>query len=289
MSAGARYWRVVLDLPREREEVITAELWEQGTLGIELVERDAGIRVIGWFREPGPSASDEESRRSWRLLGAEMVASEAVLPTDWMARYRWLSRPFAVGRGLIVDPREPSAGPLEGGARRLLRLPARAAFGTGSHESTRLAVELLEETPLRGRRVVDVGTGTGILAFVAMIGGAERVVGLDVSIAAGLLAGQNCRLNRLQPAFFVGGLAALGSRAGFDLALVNMLPEEFLPLLRDLARLLRPGGEAILSGIVRERREEVVSRLVEAGFGEPLDRFAGGWAACRMRRLEERA
>jgi len=108
--------------------------------------------------------------------------------------------------------------------RRLLRLPARAAFGTGSHESTSLALELLEDADLQGRRVLDVGTGTGVLAFAALAFGAASVTGFDVDPASPFHARDNSALNGLHPRLFAGRLAALREKPLFDLALVQRRP-----------------------------------------------------------------
>src|SRR5258708_26484175 len=135
------YLRRVYQLAAELEESLVADLWQAGTLGVSTEsEPDGRLRLTAWFEpEPPPPAA-----------GIECLSEDELPDTDWMAEYRRRAVPFPLGRRLWVDPREPEeaaeVAEAEAAAapagRRLLRLPARTAFGTGSHESTALAIEL---------------------------------------------------------------------------------------------------------------------------------------------------
>jgi ribosomal protein L11 methyltransferase len=215
--------------------------------------------------------------------GAELAAEDLVADTDWLAEYRERARPFPVAKSLFVDPREPDEPPVAAPFRRtLLRLPARAAFGIGSHESTSLAVELIETLDLAGRTVLDAGTGTGILAFTALLRGARRAVGYDVDPAAPFHARDNSRLNSLRPLLFAGRSDALRETARFDLALVNIVPEQILPEMPGLVRLLSPAAGLILSGILAECGPEVLDCMRGLGYQEADRRAAGEWIAFRL-------
>jgi ribosomal protein L11 methyltransferase len=269
--------RIRFRLPPHLEDLLVAELWLAGTLGVQSIsEADGGVRVEAYF-------SEESDARPEVPDGVVLEADELLPDADWLAAWRERARPFPVGRTLFIDPREPGEEPVEVPAgRRLLRLPARAAFGTGSHESTALALELLEDTEVAGRRVLDVGTGTGVLAFAALARGARWVAGFDVDPASPFHARDNSALNGLHPRLFAGRLAALRERPGFDLALVNVVPEQILPEMPALVGLLRPGAEAIFSGILAGRGRQVLDRLGSLGFVERDRREAGEWVAFRV-------
>src|SRR5436305_15090084 len=227
--------------PPGLEDAAVAVLWMAGTVGVQsTTAADGRLRLEAWF--------PLESEPFEMIPGAELEVEDTVPDADWFATWRERAQPFPVGRTLWLDPREPEdAAPDIPEGRRLLRLPARAAFGTGSHESTSLALELLEDADLQGRRVLDVGTGTGVLAFAALALGAASVTGFDLDPAAPFHARDNSALNGLHPRLFAGRLAAVRQRPLFDLALVNVVPEQILPEMPGLVRLLRPGGDAILS------------------------------------------
>jgi ribosomal protein L11 methyltransferase len=190
-------------LTPDREDLLVADLWLAGTLGIQSTAlADGRTRVEAWF--------PVDARPAEVGPGVELELEETVPDADWFATWRERAQPFPVGRSLFIDPREPGEEPAavpEG--RRWLLLPARAAFGTGSHESTSLALELLEDADLRDRRVLDVGTGTGVLAFAALLFGARFVAAFDVDPAAPFHARDNSALNGLRPRLFAGRLAAL--------------------------------------------------------------------------------
>jgi ribosomal protein L11 methyltransferase len=275
--------RRVYTLPPDLEESAVALLWMAGTLGVQSTAgADGRLRLEAWFPlEAGPADDLIET-----LPGVELEREETVPDADWFATWRERAQPFPVGRSLFLDPREPREAdnaPVEiPEGRRLLRLPARAAFGTGSHESTSLALELLEDADLHGRRVLDVGTGTGVLAFAALGLGAASVTGFDLDPAAPFHARDNSALNGLHPRLFAGRLAAIRQRPLFDLALVNVVPEQILPEMPDLVRLLDPEGEAILSGILQERGRQVLDRMRGLGLTEKDRRAAGDWVAFRV-------
>ncbi len=219
---------------------------------------------------------------------------------DWIASYRAAARPFPVGRRLWLDPREPEAPkePAPAG-RRTLRIPARGAFGTGSHESTRLILELLEEMDLAGLRVLDLGAGTGVLSLAALAFGARSVLGLDIAPAAVFHARENRRLNGLEgrgPVLVAGTLRALrpappGARfdLGFDLALVNVIPEVIAPDLPLLPPLLGSRAAVVVSGALTASRSAVLAAWRGLGFRPAEERVAGEWLAIRFERELERA
>lgn len=279
--------RLTFRIPAAAEDLLAAELWARGTLGLEVRPADGGLQVEAYFARPlvtGGAAFG--AAEAWRAVGAELLAAVEVPEADWMAGWRAAARPFALGRGFAVDPRDPEgtgAGPGATDGRRLLRLPARRAFGTGSHESTRLAVELLERIAVAGREALDVGTGTGILAFVCLRLGARRVVALDVDPVATFHAAANGRLNRLAPAVLAGSLAALRPDARFDLAAVNIGAAVLRAELPALVERLRPGSDALFSGILAAEGEALEADLAAAGFRVRTIRRAGEWIGWHAR------
>lgn len=294
MADIRRYYLV----PVRLEELFAAELWAAGTLGLEIKPHDGErVRVEAYFDE----ASPEPDLEAMGLEGAEEIETvglEPVPQVDWLARYRENAKPFTVGRRLLLDPREPDEPPCEVPAGRvLLRLPARSAFGVGSHESTRLALELLEdladEGGLAGRPALEIGAGTAVLSFAALRFGARSAIAFDLDPGAPIHARDNSRLNGLFPLHFAGRLAALAApphpRSRFDLLLLNVLPEEILAELPDLANRLAPGGELIFSGILAERGDEILGRVGELGLVERSRRTANEWIAFRLVRAADGA
>jgi len=232
--------------PEERDLLI-AELWELGTAGmVELDERrlraffhdGANFRVLE-ERYPGARRREEEERR------------------DWVQTARNLLQPMEVGERFFLAP-EWRDDPAPPGRFRIAVNPG-MAFGTGVHETTQLALEALERyvTPGVGS-VLDVGTGSGILAQAARLLGAARVYGCDVDpvaveIAAGRFQGMN----------FVGSVDAVRDGA-VDLAVANISPEAIAKLATDLLRALKPGGVLLASGFELQEVETVRKALPEA-------------------------
>ncbi|HEV7671478.1 MAG TPA: 50S ribosomal protein L11 methyltransferase [Thermoanaerobaculia bacterium] len=283
-------------VPARLEDEVAAELWAVGTLGLEIKPHDGErVRIEAYFAEAS-LAPDLSAVRLEDGEEIESIAEEPVVPVDWLARYRENARPFPVGRRLLLDPREPEEGPCEvPTGRLLLRLPARSAFGVGSHESTRLALELLEdlaeEGGLAGRSALEVGAGTAVLSFAALRFGARSAVAFDLDPGAPIHARDNSRLNGLFPRHFAGRLAALAApphpKSRFDLLLVNVLPEEILAELPDLVERLAPGGELIFSGILAERGVEILGQVTALGLVERGRRIANEWIAFRLVRAAD--
>jgi len=284
-TGPARTWlRRTYRLEPEAEEALAARLWAAGTLGIEELPSPVGqLRLAAWF--PGGGGAGAELP-----AGVEVLAEEEIPDRDWLAAWRETVTPFPLGGSFFVDPREPAvAPPLVPAGRKLLALPARTAFGIGSHESTRLAVELLEGVELTDKRVLDVGCGTGILSFCALLLGAGEAVAFDIDPAAAVASRQNSGLNRQvlgarRPAIFAGEARALAAAASFDLALINVIPEEILASFDLVARRLAPGGEVIFSGILAERGEALLADLAHRGFIPRARVGAGEWVAYRLGR-----
>ncbi len=230
--------------------MLIAELWERGSAGI--VELSPA-RVRAFFEDgagragllalyPGAPVREEEQR-------------------DWVQSARDLLQPMEVGRRFFLVP-EWRDDPAPEGRFRITVNPG-MAFGTGVHETTRLCMEALEDYLRPGMRVLDVGTGSGILAKAAELLGAVRVYACDIDPIAVEIAGIG----------FIGSVdaAAAGS---VDLVTANISPEAITALAADLLRVLRPGGVLLASGFEVPEIEQV-----QAALGSVREvRTKGNWA-----------
>lgn len=288
-----RHHRVRIHVPEAQEELLAAWLWAAGCEGFVAAPGAPGeLLVDATFRAAQlPSAEDSAALAAW-APGARVVDAGPVEERDWLAAWREAAQPIPLGERLLIDPREwdeSSATALAGGlsdGRAVLRIPARTAFGVGSHESTRLAYELLERAELAGRRVLDVGCGSGILAMAALLLGARTAIGFDLDPGAAFLAAQYARANRSAAIFFAGRVAALAARGAFDVVVANALPHELADEMAEIAAALRPGGTLILSGILLGEAREVRASVFRLGVEETGDAVAGDWIALGFTKLE---
>jgi ribosomal protein L11 methyltransferase len=236
-----------------------------------------GSGLVVWVEE-----RDAEDARV-ALLGSGVAFEAAPEPErDWVAEAAALQRPVEVGRYLL-DPHDGARAAAAGDRTRLF-VPATRAFGTGSHESTRLALRLLLAERVAGRSVLDVGTGVGTLALVAAREGARRVVGFDVDPDAAFATRELARANATPGiAAFVGPLEALRPAARFDVAVANLIHEELAPLLPALRGLLAPAGVLLAAGQLAGRRGEWHGALEANGFSPESETLENDWIGTRAR------
>jgi ribosomal protein L11 methyltransferase len=196
-------------------------------------------------------------------------------PATPSRRPRQLQRPVAVGRFLLDPTTTESAQAIA--AATAEHVPARRAFGSSSHESTRLALRLLLDEPLRGRTVLDVGCGAGPLALCAAEEGA-RVVAFDIDPDAPVATRENALANGVRlTGTYAGPFEALSREARFDVAVANMIQEEVAPLLPALRGVLTAGGRLVCAGQLLAREDEWRTLVSSHGFA--LTRLAseGEW------------
>ncbi|GBC80183.1 Ribosomal protein L11 methyltransferase [bacterium HR09] len=265
-------------LPKHQEESLPELLTPWPVLGCEVLEVNAEVEVTVFLQNQA-RALLPQLKGALKSFGALDLAEGTQPDLDWIGEYRQLARPFRVGHRFWIDPHPDTPTPPPAGCIHLLIEP-RQAFGTGSHESTQLMLLLLEDRPPVGARVLDVGTGSGVLALAARALGARWVLGFDVDADAVFVACETAHLHPQWPvALFAGPSRALAPRPAFDLILANMLVEQFVPLLPRLRRLVHPGGTLFLSGLLVSQKEAVAGELAASGFALVGEKQLGEWAA----------
>ena len=241
--------------------------WLVGRTGQAVEEREDGTLV-------GFSENEFTAGRLLRELhavfGSGVAASARPLPDiDWSARWKDGLGPRIIGR-LTVTPSWTARGLPE---TPTVIIDPESAFGTGEHGSTRAALTLLDRHLCAGDRVIDLGSGSGILAIAAATLGASQATGIEIDEEADPIASANARRNGVEDRvrFITGDAAVLAPLLGpVELVVSNILRSVNIALLPAIHSSLGPGGLAIFAGMELPERARFLSALGDAGF-EPAD------------------
>jgi ribosomal protein L11 methyltransferase len=265
-------------VPAAHEEDATAVLWEHGTLGIEVLTAGG---LLAYFPEaPGLLATLAAALAP--LSGARIQPVD-VPDVDWVARYREGFRSFSVAGFRVAPPWALPAG--DAADESLLVVDPGRAFGTGTHESTRLCLGFLRDLAGRGPlgRVLDLGTGSGILSVAAARLGARAVTAVDLDPEALLAARHQARLNRADLRLVRGDLAAALRPSSFDVVLANIAVTVLVDRCDEIAALGAPS--VVLSGLLTSDLDAV--RRSYAGLGSLDVRTDGEWGAVLLQAQAE--
>lgn len=265
-------------VPSADEDVATALLYEAGTIGLQVDIAGPDAVLLAYFRKGAATA--ESILAAVDALPVARIENASVPDVDWVARFRETFRPFHAGSFHIV-PAWAADDP--GPGRRLVVDPGQA-FGTGTHESTRLSLAALEEICAQRvpRRVLDVGSGSGILAVAARLLGAELAVGIEIDADALPSAREHAALNGTVVRFVRGDGARCVQPARFDVVLANIAAPLLVERAAELRAACRAGGALVLAGLLRDQAGEV--REAFAGRAESVElRLDGEWAALLVR------
>ena len=221
-----------------------------------------------------------DSRRASQRLIHEFGGRVEKLPRDWLKRFARQERtkPLRIGRRLLLSTKGDFQIARAVEKPPLLVVPAGGAFGTGEHATTAMTLRLLEEVT-RTRKpqfVVDLGTGSGILALAASCFGAERVVAVDIDPIAIATAETNARLNEIENVDFqLGDVRRWNSRRTIDIATANLFSELLIQILPKL----KGSSCLILSGVLRTQEEEFARALRRHKINPVEVRRRGKWIA----------
>ncbi len=293
----------VVEDPQDLEDLLNAPSPRWDYIDEELVARQkkGGAAVVCFYLEEGEQGRLrlEEARARVQALAAQdqtgrfgqlTMSWQSVRSQDWENNWKQYYKPFEIGPRLMVRPSWEQAQAKPG--QTILVMDPAGSFGTGSHATTRLCLEALETMDLTGRKMLDAGCGSGILAAAGLLLGAERAVACDVEPSAMRTAAENLAKNQIDPARcelllgdFLQDQRLYHQLAGqYGVITANIVADVLIAMAPALCAWLAPEGDLLLSGIIDERGDEVLSHYLAQGLAVKNRRSREGWILLHLGR-----
>lgn len=229
--------------------------------------------------------------RQFCEIGEGSITVEETEDIDWINNWKQFFHQFYIDDILVIPSWEHQEA--RDGDKLVLHIDPGTAFGTGMHETTQLCIRQLRKYVAPGARLLDVGTGSGILSILALMFGAEHAVGTDLDECAAEAVAQNCAANGIEPSRFemlTGNIItekAVQDKVGYgcyDIVTANILADVLIPLTPVIVNQLKPGGIYITSGIIDDK-EDIVAEAVKAAGLKVLEvNRQGEWVSVTARK-----
>ncbi|MBQ9808146.1 MAG: 50S ribosomal protein L11 methyltransferase [Ruminococcus sp.] len=252
---------------------------------VYLPSNSQGADMLSSIRSMLAELKAADTEGQYGRLEAELTS---IREEDWANNWKQYFKPLKVGEKLVIKPSWEEYS--DDGQRTILEIDPASSFGTGQHHTTRLCLELLEKSLREGDKLLDMGCGSGILSIGAMLLGADSAVAVDIEQNAAETALENAVKNNI-PAekykTYFGNILTDKNLADeidfkYDIITANIVADVLIAMKDYFVRYIREGGTLIVSGIIEERMDEVISALESAGFKGPEANVKEGWAAVRF-------
>jgi ribosomal protein L11 methyltransferase len=267
---------VTVPAPPDAQEELLARLVMAGFEGFHIEETCINLYL---------SPDDSGGLDCLRGLAPSLSVRERC-EGEWEEAWKRYYKPAPIGERLLIQPAWLECGPTD---RAVYLNDPGMAFGTGLHASTKLCLEILESLNLNGKKVLDIGCGSGILGLCALLLGAESAVGVDIDPYAVRTAAENARLNGVDGRFsavtgdYLTDSAVRDCAGGFDVVFSNIIADIIIPLAPILASRLQNGALWVSSGIIEHRLDDVLSAAENAGLAAQTVRVEDSWGAIQLR------
>ncbi len=283
ISGGGIYIEDYSDLETQVEQIAHVDLIEQ-----ELLDKDRSHVTVHLYLAPDENPAEVLELLHARLSAAELsykLDTAGVEQEDWETGWKAYYHALTIGERLAIVPSWEEMDT----DRQIIRLDPGMAFGTGTHETTALCLDTLDRLVKGGERVLDIGTGSGILAIASLKLGAAQAEGVDIDPMCVRTAGENARLNGVEDRFkvLIGDLSDKAT-GKYNIVLANIVANAILHLAPAVPPLMAENGVFIASGIIDDRKDEVIEGLSKAGLVVDQVREDGGWVALICHAEEER-
>lgn len=299
---------VAVTVDPEIQEIVSQVLLDHGVQGLEIVDPEAFRQVLeqnryldyadnGLIDSYGEKvvvkayfSSDRQAEELKNKLDSEFMSLLKHIPeysvrmrddSEWKDNWKKYYKAFKISDRVIIKPAWDDY--LPQGNEVVVELEPGMAFGTGTHETTRMCASLLDELVKGNKKVLDLGCGTGILGIIAAKLGAKEVTCVDIDDAAYKACYENVQKNNVSDVVHVihGELKDIEVKK-YDIIVVNIIADIILSLLPDLRKYSFDGTDILLSGIICDRREEIINAAAENGYHTVKEIKDGEWVAMHI-------
>ncbi len=267
----------------EDYRTLEQEAWEIARIDLideDLLAKDRSKGIVHVYISPEENPAEAVSFLTERLTaeGIENEIDENICKNaDWENNWKKYFKPMPVGERLLIRPIWEDEYDAQG--RAVLHLEPGLAFGSGTHDTTRLCLETLEKYANKGKTVLDIGCGSGILSVACLLLGADSAVGVDIDALAVKTAKENGRTNGFdEPEFTVLQGSTTDKVTGkFDIIAANIVADIIINICKDVEKYMNPDAVFITSGIIEPRENDVLEAFAANGLEVIARHESGGW------------
>ncbi|MCR5151493.1 MAG: 50S ribosomal protein L11 methyltransferase [Clostridiales bacterium] len=263
------------DLEQQALEIAHIDIIDE-----QLLAKDRTKGIVHIYISPEENPAEASAFLTERLSAAGIdcfIDRSQCKNADWENNWKQYFKPMPVGEKLLIHPVWEQE--FDAGNRKVIHIEPGLAFGSGSHDTTRLCLESLEKYAKPGKTMLDVGCGSGILSICGLLLGADRATGVDIDPLAVKTAKENGDLNSFhEPEFTVIQGSLTDKISGkFDIITANIVADIVIELCKDVKKFMNDGAVLITSGIILPRETEVLKGFEENGLEVVSRRESSGW------------
>lgn len=282
MTSPDRHPFVKIRVRPDRLELAQLRLWELGATGLEERDHTTLIRepMSGELVVIAAFADEAAARHAWTEIAEQYDAEIIYAPNeDWATEWRRGFSAQRIGSRLLLHPSWETAQSEPGDV--VLTIDPENAFGSGDHETTRLVLQMLEQRVTGDERVLDVGCGSGVLSIAAILLGAASAVAVDIDEDAVVVTRRNAEINRVASFIEASSQPVESIRGEYDIVLANIETRVLIHMPDALRARVAPGGFLVLSGILQQERDELLTAYAAMRLEQCLEE--GEWCSCLLR------